>query len=95
MTTYDDMNAALHDPDFVLPSPEETVMLISHHNQIFELNLMAAFIWDMLDGKQPLEDLTYRIIEMFKVDKEIVQQDLQRLVEKLIALDLVSFSEEH
>jgi hypothetical protein len=52
-------------------------------DSIFNLNRVAAFVWERLDGKRTVADLVAVVVERFDVDRERAQADTLELLETL------------
>lgn len=85
---YPTVQEALADREMRL-SPSELVIVIGDHGKVMSLNLVAAFVWDLLDGKHTLEQLIESIVNAFRVSRITATRDLQELIEKLVRSDLI------
>jgi hypothetical protein len=52
-------------------------------DSIFNLNRVAAFVWERLDGKRTAAELVDGVVERFEVDRERAQADTLELLETL------------
>jgi hypothetical protein len=52
-------------------------------DSIFNLNRVAAFVWERLDGKRTAAELVDAVVERFEVDRERAQADTLELLETL------------
>ena len=50
---------------------------------IYNLNRVAAFIWERCDGRTPGHEVVRAIVERFRVEKEEAAADYLRLVQQL------------
>lgn len=57
--------------------------------KIFSLEQVGEFIWQQLDGKQDLSDICIRIADVFDVDQETAEADLDAFITELQAADLI------
>lgn len=73
----------------LLADPTETVMILSDAGQMYELNLVGAFIWEMLDGSHSIEEIADSVSEAFDVPGDIANSDTIALVTELKQFDLV------
>ena len=89
IVAYDNIPAALNDPEFQLSSPNDTIMLLSNQGKLLELNLVCGFVWDMMDELRSINDLVDNVIEIFNIDTETVRRDLVQLFTELTDLGLV------
>ena len=56
---------------------------------IYNLNEVAAFVWDHLDGKKTLEDIKHMMTDEFEVSGQDAEQDLTEFVSQLKKIDAV------
>jgi hypothetical protein len=59
-------------------------------DSIYTLNDIAAYTWDLLDGKRTLGDIRDQIVSDFEVDVEEAGQDLTELIAKLESIGAVT-----
>ena len=52
-------------------------------DSIFNLNRVAAFVWEKLDGRRTGSELVDAVIERFEVDRERAEADTLELLEAL------------
>jgi len=52
-------------------------------DSIFNLNRVAAFVWEKLDGRRTTADLVDVVVERFEVDRERAEADTVELLETL------------
>src|SRR5215471_12896611 len=78
---YADVPAALGTPGFAAPLPDETAMVLFDGRTTLRLNLVAAFVWDLLDGTRSLDDATRTVLAAFGVDPPTGREDVRRLCE--------------
>jgi hypothetical protein len=52
-------------------------------DSIFNLNRVAAFVWERLDGKRTAGELVDAVVERFDVDRERAEADTLELLETL------------
>jgi hypothetical protein len=86
---YDDIPAALREPDFDAPPPGETAVLVSDRGLLYELSLVAGFVWDSLSEPRSGEELGNRVAEVFEVDVETATRDVRQLIAELAERGLV------
>jgi hypothetical protein len=62
---------------------------------IYNLNTVAAFVWQHLDGQKKLQDIKHMIADEFEVSDPVAEQDLTEFVTQLEEIDAVftAFSE--
>jgi Coenzyme PQQ synthesis protein D (PqqD) len=52
-------------------------------DSIFNLNRVAAFVWEQLDGKRTAADLVDAVVRRFEVERERAEADTLELLETL------------
>ncbi len=52
-------------------------------NEMYTLNESAAEMWDLMDGKRTLSQITDRLCEKYDVSRETVDADLQEFVKDM------------
>lgn len=58
--------------------------------RIFSLNPVGEFIWEQLDGKKDLQDISKGVQEIFDVDREQAMADIGEFISELIKEGLIS-----
>jgi methyltransferase-like protein len=58
-------------------------------DSILNLNSVAAFVWEQLDGSRSGGEVVDAVIEQFEVERSRAEQDYLELVETLVELDAV------
>jgi coenzyme PQQ synthesis protein D (PqqD) len=77
------------DPDIVYRRiVDEVVLLPIRHNfgdleSIFTLNEVGARVWDLLDGRRTLVEITDIIVSEFDVTSDVASDDLEEFVRDL------------
>ena len=61
---------------------------------IYNLNSVAAFVWQHLNGQNTLQDIKSLIEDEFEVSGPVAEQDLTEFVAQLKKIDAI-FSETH
>ena len=56
---------------------------------IYNLNQVAAFVWEHLDGKKTLEDIKHMLTDEFEVSDPDAEQDLTEFVGQLQKIDAI------
>jgi hypothetical protein len=56
---------------------------------IYNLNEVAAFIWERLDGEKRLLDIENMIVDEFQVSPEQAMADLREFVSRLMEIDAI------
>jgi hypothetical protein len=89
LSEYPDIGTALRAPGFAMPQAGATVAIVARRGARYELNLIAAFIWERMDGCHGLEDLTHDLVQHFDVNPVIAQADAAQLLAQFEALALI------
>lgn len=58
-------------------------------NSIYTLNPVAAFVWELIDGKRPISDILSHLFDAYDVTKEAAQEDLFSFVGLLEKIDVI------
>jgi methyltransferase-like protein len=58
-------------------------------DSILNLNSVAAFVWEQLDGSRSGGEVVEAVLEQFEVERSRAEQDYLELVETLVELDVV------
>jgi len=56
---------------------------------IYNLNEVAAFVWEQLDGQRSLQDIKQRLVEEYEVSAEEAEDDLSEYIAGLTEIDAV------
>ena len=56
---------------------------------IYNLNTVAAFVWQHLDGEKTLQDIKLMVANEFEVSDPIAEQDLTEFVAQLEEIDAI------
>ena len=73
---------------------DEAVILQLDEGVYYSLNGVGARVWALLQQPRQFEYLVERVLAEFEVERERCQQDLQELVQELLAKGLVSVNSE-
>ena len=60
---------------------------------IYSLGPVAAFLWELIDGRNTNEILLAKVLENFEVGKEEAQQDILEFTEELLKAGLVEVAD--
>ena len=77
------VSAAMQSSDYTIDEPDAVAMIISDHDEIFELNYVAAFVWERLAEDLSVDELAAAVAGAFDVETEVATQDIAALVEEL------------
>jgi Coenzyme PQQ synthesis protein D (PqqD) len=58
-------------------------------DSILNLNTVAAFVWELLDGVKCGSDVVAAVVERFEVERPRAERDYLELVETLVAVGAV------
>ncbi len=58
--------------------------------QIFSLDGVAEFVWQNIDGKNRLSDISSGIIKTFEVEKDQAETDLAEFINELLEAGLIT-----
>jgi hypothetical protein len=67
----------------------DLLILNRERGEIHQLNPVAGFIWDKLDGQNTLEQLVMAITEKYDVEHDTAKRDLESLLKALSDLNLI------
>ena len=59
-------------------------------DSIFNLNKVAAFVWEQLDGARSGHDVVEALLQRFEVERARAEQDYAELIDTLLELDAVT-----
>jgi hypothetical protein len=59
-------------------------------DSILNLNRVAAFVWEQLDGERSGSDVVEAVLERFDVERARAEQDYLELIDTLVEVDAVS-----
>jgi hypothetical protein len=86
---FADVPAALQSAEFRAPPAAETAMLVFNGRTVFELNLVSAFVWDLLRVPRGIDELVEIVTTVFGVDRATAEQDIVRLSESCLQQNLL------
>ena len=81
------MIAALQDPEFHLDATD-TAILLSSEGELFELNLIAAMVWEQLACARTVAELAALVSKHFDVDHDTALSDVRELIDEFTDLGL-------
>jgi methyltransferase-like protein len=62
-------------------------------DSILNLNRVAAFVWEQLDGERSGQEVVEAVLERFEVERFRAEQDYLELIDALVELDAVSVAQ--
>lgn len=71
------------------PVDGELLILNRQQEKIHQLNPVASFIWDNLDGEITKEQLLTAITKKYDVAKEVAKNDLENILNEFSDLNLI------
>lgn len=89
LNKFTSVQDALSDATTDLPEPEETLLVLSKRGKIFELNPVAALVWEGLKEAASIESLANTVTSIFKVAPHDAQRDIQNVLSEFSRLQLV------
>ena len=84
------------DENFVFRKIEDETILVplkdnvGDMGSIYNLNEVAAFVWEQLDGKKSLGDIKHRLVEEFEVSAVEAGDDLSEYIVQLEEIEAVT-----
>lgn len=92
-----DLNTILsHAPSIVTRKTGNEYVLVPVTNNIadmdsvYTLNETGAFIWEHIDGKRSLSEITDLLVQEYEIEYEIAKDDIISFVENMKAFLIVS-----
>ena len=86
---YETIPAALADPTYTPPPAADPALMLSNHGELFQLNLVAGFVWDSIDGGRTVDGLVSAVTATFDTDRDRADLDVKALLRRMDDLDLV------
>lgn len=62
---------------------------LANHEQIYSLNEVGTFIWQLLDGQTSKPEILEKLIERFEVDKNQASNDLTDQINEFEQIGLI------
>ena len=74
---------------------DETILVpikdnVGDMGSIYNLNEVAAFVWEQLDGKKNLRDIKHRLSEEYEVSAKEAEDDLSAYITQLKEIEAVT-----
>lgn len=88
LVDYTDITKAARDPRLSVDA-SDTAILLSRNGELFELNMIAAMIWEHLAAPHTVEELAERVGEHFDADLDKVMTDVTELLTELMSMGLI------
>ena len=94
LSQYQNIQDALLDPDFQVESPDEVILVLSKYGTLYELNLLAAYIWELLIEPKTIKNLAQFVAEIFNIDITTATNDASEIMNNFEDLGLVKSNDE-
>lgn len=65
------------------------VVLTPEDSYLHTMNETGTFIWELLDGKSTVDEITEKVYEAFEIDKDSAQKDVRHFIEDLLRRRLI------
>ena len=84
------------DENFVFRKIEDETILVplkdnvGDMGSIYNLNEVAAFVWEQLDGQKNLRDIKHRLSDEYEVSAEKAEDDLFEYIAQLTEIEAIS-----
>ncbi len=77
---------------------DETILVpikdnVGDMGSLYNLNEVAAFVWEQLDGKKSLRDIKHRLSDEYEVSAEEAENDLSEYIAQLEEIEAVTCTE--
>ena len=74
---------------------DETILVpikdnVGDMGSIYNLNEVAAFVWEQLDGQKNLRDIKHRLSDEYEVSAEKAEDDLFEYIAQLTEIEAIS-----
>ena len=74
---------------------DETILVpikdnVGDMGSLYNLNELAAFVWEQLNGKRSLQDIKNRLLEEYDVPAEEAGNDLSEYIAQLKEIDAIT-----
>jgi hypothetical protein len=86
---YDSVASAVADPDFPLEGTGDTALLLAKRGEMFDLNVVAACIWEAIDGERTVLEIAAGLCTLFEVSLEEACGHTLKLLRELESMGLV------
>ena len=94
LSQYQNIQEALLDPDFQVESPDEVILVLSKYGTLYELNLLAAYIWELLIEPKTIKNIAQFVAEMFDIDITTATNDASEIMNNFEDLGLLKSNDE-
>jgi len=83
-----ELTSAIRDATYV--APDEPVLLLSFHHELYELNSAGAILWDALRSPRSIPELEELLSTFFGISADRAAGDAAAFVTKLCAVGLIT-----
>jgi hypothetical protein len=83
-------NLVIQTDDVIWRRIEDEIVLIKDNGlSTHVLNKTAAFIWELCDGENGVDDIARRLCDRFDVSFEIARRDVRKLIDNLLEVGVL------
>ena len=68
----------------------EAVLVLPDKGKVKVLNEVGAAVWQLIDGKRNIQQISAEISEQFEGDKQAIEVDILRFVTELIDREIIT-----
>lgn len=68
---------------------DEIVVINLESGCYYSLNIVASYIWSLIEGSVTLENIEKMVVDVYQVDRETVLDDLTELLEAFVREELI------
>jgi hypothetical protein len=68
---------------------DEIVVMSPKGDELYTFVGSARFIWSMIDGVRPIDDILARVTDEYQVEASIAQRDLETFIAELRSISLL------
>lgn len=72
---------------------ERGIVIISHKEEVYTLNLLGAKIWLLCDGKHNTDDIVMQLLEQFDVSLPVLKKDVNSFIEDMHRQNFIRYQE--
>lgn len=68
---------------------DELIIVDAYRHRLLELNTVGCAIWELLDGRHSIVQITDILGEQFDVTRETIEKDVSRFISLLFKRELI------
>ena len=68
----------------------EAVLVLPDKGKVKVLNEVGAAVWQLIDGKRNIQQISAEISEQFEGDKQAIEVDILRFITELIDREIIT-----